>query len=335
MANRFPDAYATRMKWLKHLILLIVIIVVAVPMTTRIAASLREAKPLEAVLPDDGQLIETAMGRIFVMERGPADGQLLLLAHGTAAWSGLWEETLVALGDAGFRAVAFDMPPFGYSDRADDGDYSRATSATRLNALAATFDEKPILIAHSFGAGPGVEAVMRHQDAYAGLVIVDGAIGLHLDASKAMPALLRPRLLREAGVSATVTNPLMMRMLLASMMHVKEAATDARAALLNRPMVREGTTSEIANWLPALLAYPNGSLSMDKTQYQSLTLPVSIIWGDMDSVTPLAQGQELQTLIPDSNMTILDGVGHIPQIEAPAAFQEALLAALKGMEIPN
>ncbi len=323
------------MKWVKRLILLIVIVIVSLPIIARISASQREVMPLAAVLPADGRLIETEMGRIFVIERGPEDGPLLLLAHGTAAWSGLWVETLDALGNAGFHAVAFDMPPFGYSDRAGDGDYSRVASAQRLNALVATFNEQPILIAHSFGAGPGVEAVLRNQTAYAGLVIVDGAIGLHLDPSKALPVPLRPRLLREAGVAATVTNPMMMRRLLAAMIHVKAAATDDRAALLNRPMIREGTTQAIANWLPALLAYPRDAISMDKAQYQSLTLPVSIIWGDMDTITPLAQGQELTTLIPNARLTRMSGVGHIPQIEAPAAFQEVLIDALKGMEFLN
>ena len=72
----------------------------------------------DARSPRDGRLIETPMGRIFVMERGPDDGRLLILAHGTAAWSGFWSKEVDLLAAAGYRAIAYDLPPFGYSDRA-------------------------------------------------------------------------------------------------------------------------------------------------------------------------------------------------------------------------
>lgn len=100
-------------------------------------------------------------------------------------------------------------------------------------------------------------------------------------------------------------------------------------------MVPTGTTQAISDWLPALLAYPRGEISLDKGQYQSLTPPISIIRGDMDTVTPPTQGQVLAMLIPNARLTIMNGVGHIPQIEVPTVFQEILIDVLKAMEIQN
>ena len=56
---------------------------------------------------------------------------------------------------------------------------------------------------------------------------------------------------------------------------------------------------------------------------------MTLLWGDQDSVTPLEQAHDLQTLLPQATLTLLPGVGHIPQIEDPDMFNNALLKALR------
>ena len=98
--------------------------------------------------------------------------------------------------------------------------------------------------------------------------------------------------------------------------------------LLKRPFRLNGTTEELAQWLPTLLLPPRDALSILPDSYASLSLPTGIIWGAEDTATPLSQGQELESLIPGATLTVLPGLGHIPQIEDPAAFQKALLDTL-------
>lgn len=43
-----------------------------------------------------------------------------------------------------------------------------------------------------------------------------------------------------------------------------------------------------------------------------------VIWGRADKTTPLPQGEEIAALFPNSQLAVLDGVDHIPQVEAPA-----------------
>jgi pimeloyl-ACP methyl ester carboxylesterase len=59
-----------------------------------------------------------------------------------------------------------------------------------------------------------------------------------------------------------------------------------------------------------------------------LQIPTAILWGDRDSVTPVAQAHDIRGLLPQSTLTLLPGLGHIPQIEDPALFKQALLTAL-------
>jgi hypothetical protein len=88
----------------------------------RIAAALRETYTSEAIAPPAGRFVATRSGRVFVLDEGPRDGTPILLIHGTAAWSEFWRGTIDHLVAHRYRVVAIDLPPFGFSDRAGDGD---------------------------------------------------------------------------------------------------------------------------------------------------------------------------------------------------------------------
>ncbi len=100
----------------------------------RVAALMRESADIAALAPP-GRTIETSLGRIFVQERGPETGQPVLLVPGTAAWGGFWIEVMENLGAAGYRAIAVDMPPFGFSEHRPQADYGRVEQAERLKAV--------------------------------------------------------------------------------------------------------------------------------------------------------------------------------------------------------
>ena len=55
------------------------------------------------------------------------------------------------------------------------------------------------------------------------------------------------------------------------------------------------------------------------------TMPTLVITGSEDVATPLAAGQIIHDLIPDSILKMLSGAGHVSPCERPAAFDQALL----------
>ena len=312
-------------------VLLLLLVVVLLLALLRLAAAQRE-KQDQSSAPPRGAFVETASTTFYVQSAGPEEGAPVLLAHGTAAWSGFWERELGLLANAGFRATAYDMPPFGYSDRAADGDYSRSAQATRILDLVATLPAPPVMVAHSFGAAAATEAVLRNPQAFKGLIIVDGAIAMNGNATQSkLPAPLRPMALRKTLIAATATNPLATRYLLRAMMHNKDAATDTYIDVLQLPQNRSDTTAAYADWLPSLLTPAVDSLSRKPANYADLPIPVRIIWGDKDTVTPPAQAEALASAINQDEVIYLAGVGHIPHIEASEAFMLALLSILEEM----
>ena len=59
-------------------------------------------------------------------------------------------------------------------------------------------------------------------------------------------------------------------------------------------------------------------------------MPVRVIWGKRDAITPLAQGRRLAAIAPGAELTVLSGVRHIPQIEDTQAFNVVLLKSITG-----
>jgi pimeloyl-ACP methyl ester carboxylesterase len=305
-------------------------LLVALLVVSRGVASFREVDRFGTLPPQGGQIVQTEKGGIYTLERGPKDGSVLLFAHGTAAWSGLWLPTLEAMGRLGYRAIAFDMPPFGYSEHPLNISYTRQERADIALALVQALGVRPIVVAHSIGAGPMAEAVLTAPQAFAGFVIVDGAIGVdgHLAPSR-MPAVLRPLAVRDLVVAATVSNPLLTQTFTRQFVHIKEAVTPDIVALLQQPLQRHGYTGAVTAWLPQLFDTPTDAVSTQPEAWQALRVPTHILWGERDDVTPLSQAQTLAALIPGAGLSVMAGVGHIPQLEAPDLFQANLAAALQ------
>ena len=319
------------LRWSASGLLVLVLSIILLITSFRMAASIRETGMRAQLAPRTGHLVPTRSGGVFVQEKGPANGIPVVLFHGTAAWSELWRHTSGVLADAGFRVIALDLPPFGFSDR--PGSYTRQDQAGRINdVLEALEAPQAIIVGHSFGAGAATELVMRYPDRARGLVLVDAALGLTAAPSPAPSVIswvIQPQWVREILVSLTITNPIATQTLLQSMIAKKERALPEYVAILQRPLTQRDSTSDIADWLYYFLGTDTNAASADRSAYAKLEVPVTIIWGDKDTITPVEQARDLQTLLPpETELTLLPGLGHIPQIEDPAMFNEALLKTL-------
>lgn len=293
----------------------------------RMLAWFRENDP---AIPKFTTLVDTPLGAVAATISGPESGPPILLVHGTAAWSGFWRDVSAHLAEQGWRVIAVDLPPFGYSERDAQGRYDRVSQAMRLSSVLRSFtDRAVVVVGHSFGAGAATELALRSPDQVRSLVLVDAALGTIDPAPSGNLAqrALAPAIVAQPLTAATITNPWAMRPLLRSMIARKDAA-DRWIATLCQPMRRPETTSAYAQWLPELFKANDDAWSRRGTRLKSITRPVAIIWGEVDTVTPPAQGQDLAKLMRARSFTRLPGVGHIPHIEGPAAFLKALDASV-------
>jgi pimeloyl-ACP methyl ester carboxylesterase len=56
----------------------------------------------------------------------------------------------------------------------------------------------------------------------------------------------------------------------------------------------------------------------------TIVLPVKLIWGREDKITPLFAGEEFERILPNAELTILEECGHAPMMEYPQIFNQIL-----------
>ncbi|MEB0262627.1 MULTISPECIES: alpha/beta hydrolase [unclassified Mucilaginibacter] len=61
-----------------------------------------------------------------------------------------------------------------------------------------------------------------------------------------------------------------------------------------------------------------------KTELRKITMPVSLIWGKEDKITPPEVAIEFNELLPNSELHWVDKCGHAPMMERPVEFNEYL-----------
>jgi pimeloyl-ACP methyl ester carboxylesterase len=60
-----------------------------------------------------------------------------------------------------------------------------------------------------------------------------------------------------------------------------------------------------------------------------IKIPVALIWGKNDKITPPEVAEEFNLLLPDSELTWIDQCGHAPMMERPKEFNEILVKFLE------
>lgn len=286
----------------------------------------REIENAADVAPRGGSFVHAYDADVFVQQAGPASAPVVVLIHGTGTWSEIWRDTIDALAPR-YRVVAIDLPPFGYSSRLHGASaYTPKLQAQRiLGVLDALHVQRATVVGHSVGARPVVALALAAPDRIERLVLVDPALGFDpKPPSRLIAGLFRTKPLRNAVLSTYGTNPLSLRRLFRSFVSNEAAVTDARLEVIRRPMSIAGTTDAYGDWLEALMF----SRGFESDRIKKLRMPVHLVWGATDRVTPLWQADVLLKVIPRSRLVVLDGVGHIPYIEDTPHFNAALLASL-------
>lgn len=322
-------------RWLFWLVALALVALTAILALFTWQAQRREVHDAAEIAPRTGRFVQAADVELFIQEAGPADGPVVLFVHGTGAWSETWRESMTAVASAGFRAVAIDLPPFGFSRRPASGAYSPRDQGKRIiGVLDALKVPRAVLVGHSFGGGPTMEATFDAPDRVRALVVVDVALGIGAadETSPAVRYLLDVPLLRDAVVATFLTNPAFTGRLLELFVADPAAAAPERVGVYKRPLAVKGSTRAIGQWLPSLVAPEGTPRSATPAPYRALAIPTLVVWGDLDTITPLPQGRELASLIPGARLAVLIGVGHIPQIESPARFNDALVKFLTSLK---
>ncbi len=110
--------------------------------------------------------------RVHYVDEGPADGDVVLLAHGEPSWGYLYRHMIPVLNEAGLRAIAPDLVGFGRSDKpADRHDYTYQRHVDWLwSTIEAIGLDDVTLVCQDWGGLLGLRLVGEHPDRFARVV---------------------------------------------------------------------------------------------------------------------------------------------------------------------
>ena len=291
-------------------------------------ADRREAAAV-AAYPPQGRFVDVGGGRrVHAVVRG--SGPDLMLVHGASGNTRDFTLTLTERLTDRYRVVVFDRPGLGYSDRVSAeprGPFntvaeSPAQQAEMLHAAAVKLGvSRPIVLGHSYGGSVAMAWGLNHDPA--ALVMVSGVsqpwpggIGplYSISASSVGGVTLVP--LITAFVTEEQADGVLQRVF------APQAVPDGYAQGVGVGLsVRRVSIRTNARQLNALKSHVREM----SPRYAEIDFPVEIVHGTADAIVPAeVHSVPLARQIDDANLTLLEGIGHMPHHVAPEALVEAI-----------
>jgi len=276
----------------------------------------RWAQPPSAFLDVEGL-------RAHVRDEGPRDDPSpIVLLHGTSdslhTWGG-WTEVLARER----RVIRVDLPGFGLTGPAPDGDYRIERYVQFVGALLDALDvQQCVLGGNSFGGWVSWETALALPDRVQALVLVDAA-GYPLE-SQSVP--IGFRIARVPGLNRAMRSILPRELVESSVKNTYGDPSRVTPELVDRYYeltLREGNRAALAQRFAA------GRYSPDTGRLAAIEVPTLILWGGRDRLIPPRYGEQFNRDIAGSRLIVFPELGHVPQEEDPVATVAAVSEFLR------
>jgi pimeloyl-ACP methyl ester carboxylesterase len=244
----------------------------------------------------------------------------VLLLHGVGGGRAIWSDaasgTARALADAGFRAVAIDLPGYGGSAAMQPVDMDAFVTAV-LAVMDHAGAQRTILLGHSMGGMVAQELVARAPQRVQGLVLActsalfgkaDGAWQQQFLAERLAPL--------DAGLG-------MAGMADALVPGLVSPAAAAGARQIARDVMAHVPEATYRAALRAIAGFDR------RAALAQIGVPTLLLAAEHDRTAPPEVMQRMAARVPGSEYVCLAQAGHIANVEAPAAFNAAVVTFLQ------
>lgn len=291
-------------------------------------ASAREAEA-NRTYPAQGRIIDVDGTPVHVLVAG--NGPDLVLIHGASGNVRDWTFDFVDRVSDRYRVIMVDRPGLGWTGRlpGKGGAWNAGAESPMEQArvLQKAVDivgvETPIVLGHSFGGSIAMAwALSRPQDT-AAVVMVSavsnpwpGDLGwtYTVVGSPAGGALLVP--LASAFVPQSFVDS-SIESIFAPQAAPEGYAHEVGAALVLRRFSMRANAQQVNTLRPHIVKMSQN--------YPGLEMPFEIVHGDADTIVPLdIHARPLSQQVRNANLTVLEGIGHMPHHVAPDAVEAAI-----------
>jgi pimeloyl-ACP methyl ester carboxylesterase len=288
-------------------LLIIVLSLLGVLVVVMVANALITGNDTEPAKADIGRIVATPNGDVQVRERGPADAPAILLVHCYTCSMHYWQrvEPLLATNR---RVIEVDLLGHGGSEKPKDG-YSMENQADTIEQVLQEIDAPRVLAVGQSLGGPVVTALaQRHPARVRGLVIMDSS-----SQSKYVDLPVAARIAR-----APVLGPAIKQVVPDDV--IEEELSKAFHEGFDFP---DQFVDDVKK-MTFLSFKKSPEAGADFSDEQALDdriaatgKPVTVVFGAEDRIVDPESADDYRD-IPGGRVIVLQGIGHTPQMEAPA-----------------
>jgi len=268
--------------------------------------------------PPPSTFVELQGLQVHLRDQGNTDDPLpLVLIHGTSASLHTWQGWVGELA-AERRLISADLPGFGLTGPDPNRDYSIERYVRFIDALLDHLQvEQAVLVGNSLGGWIAWEYALAHPQRAHSLILVDAAgygsmpkqipIGFQLARNEWMRPLLEkllPRFLVRDSVRQVYGDP--------------ERVTDDLVDRYFELSLRLGNRRALFDRFAQGLGSPDNGERIAR-----IAQPTLIIWGELDRLIPLSDGKRFAADLPQAELVVLEGLGHVPHEEDALASVNA------------
>ena len=259
-----------------------------------------------------------------VSYRTAGQGPVVLLVHGITGDSRQWNEIILQLADR-YTVLAPDLLGHGQSAK-PRGDYSLGAYAVSLRDLLIVLGlRRATVVGHSLGGGIAMQFSYEYPVFCERLVLVDsGGLGsgvsLLLRAAAlpgselVLPLLAASRMLDAGRLAGGLLGRLGLR-----------AGTDIEEIARGHATLADGEArAAFVQTLRAVVGPGGQRINAANRLYLAQRLPLLLIWGEHDTLIPVAHAHETHAQLPASHLEVFGDSGHFPQLDEPERFIDVL-----------
>jgi 3-oxoadipate enol-lactonase len=247
-----------------------------------------------------------ANGTVNAAQAG--SGPPLVLLHSLLSDRASFDGIVPELAER-FRVVVPELPGFGRSEAVSGG---LAAVADRMaGAIDDLADgENVIVLGNGYGGFVALQMAIRHPDIATRLILADCGAAFSEPGREAFRNMAAAS--KAKGLSA-ITEVAMRRLF----------APDFQAA--NPDLMRERREAFLRTDPEVFRAACEALAELDlRPQLGEVKVPVLVVVGEHDEATPPPMSEELAAGLPRARLRIMAGCAHVPQLQAPQAFLNAI-----------
>jgi pimeloyl-ACP methyl ester carboxylesterase len=272
----------------------------------------------------EARSIEVDGQRWRYLERGPANGDVVVLLHGLQADATNWFDALKHLPDTR-RYLVPELPGFGGSPTPVDRDFRAATQAERLQALLTALNVERIdLVGHSMGGFIAGRYAAAHPERVRSIAFIDSA-GVPFAANDFLRALERGE-----NPYRVTTREEFDAFLDKVFKHRPFLPAPLRDVYADRVIPRAADWNTAMNALKA----PDQRFGLVEV-LPTLTMPSLVLWCREDRVLDVSSVEAFSAGLPNETVQLLDDCGHMPLMERPRETAAALAALWRSVYAAN